>query len=91
MTKPWNVLTVNEKDTQKTYLVKSIFKEDGYHVMLSDTCSVWEETISSTKVNERLRVSNYKGTDVSECPLVVVFGYSPFRSVSLDTVGGSGS
>ena len=53
----WLLLcTVQVADLQRKYLVKGVFEEDGYHVMLSDTCSLWEESIHTEKIVKRLKV-----------------------------------
>ena len=58
-TQPWRVITLgtSEKDGEgRKYLVKGLFDDAGYHVMLSDSCAVWEESIEASKVLERLKV-----------------------------------
>ena len=37
-------------------LVKGLFQEDGYHVMLCDLEHVWEERVETEDISERSKV-----------------------------------
>lgn len=50
------MISLGEPQAAQDYLVKAKFDEGGYHVMLTDSCAVWEENIDSNKIQERLNV-----------------------------------
>lgn len=49
----WKVLAIN---AQK-YLIKALFDDQGYHVMISDLSTIWEEDPGAEKILRRGRVS----------------------------------
>ena len=49
----WKVLTLNGQQ----YLIKALFDEQGYHVMISDLSTIWEEDPGAEKILRRGRVS----------------------------------
>lgn len=51
-TKAWEVFKIEEND----YLIKELFDDLGYHVMLSDLNNVWEENLDSNKITRRSKV-----------------------------------
>lgn len=58
-TETWRVVRVNTSSGQgKDYLVKGLFEEDGYHVMLTDTVyvAVWKERMGTDEILQRLKV-----------------------------------
>ena len=57
-TQSWRVLSVQvgAGSTRKDYLVKSLFEERCYHVMLSDSSAIWEEKIDGDAITQRLKV-----------------------------------
>lgn len=54
----WRVLSLRgeAESPGKDYLVKSLFEESCYHVMLSDCSAVWEEKIDGEAIKQRLKV-----------------------------------
>ena len=58
-TQAWGLLSLaagGTGDCGRDYLVKALFGEDGYHVIVSDTSCVWEEIVDSEKILDRLKV-----------------------------------
>lgn len=51
-TQAWKVLTVDGND----YLIKGLFDDLGYHVMLCDMNAIWEENLDSNKITRRSKV-----------------------------------
>ena len=49
----WKVLAVNGQ----RYLIKALFDDQGYHVMISDLSTIWEEDPGAEKILRRGRVS----------------------------------
>ena len=49
----WKVLAINGQQ----YLIKALFDDQGYHVMISDLSTVWEEDPGAKKILRRGRVS----------------------------------
>ena len=49
----WRVLAINGQQ----YLIKALFDDQGYHVMISDLSTVWEEDSGAEKILRRGRVS----------------------------------
>lgn len=48
----WRVLAVGGKQ----YLIKALFEDQGYHVMISDLSVIWEEDIGAEKIIIRGKV-----------------------------------
>ena len=48
----WRVLTVNGQQ----YLIKALFDDQGYHMIISDLSSVWEEDPGAEKIVRRGKV-----------------------------------
>ena len=48
----WRVLDISGKQ----YLVKALFEDQGYHVMMSDMSAVWEEDIGAEQILRRGKV-----------------------------------
>ena len=49
----WKVLAINGQK----YLIKALFDDQGYHVMISDLSTIWEEDPGAEKILRRGRVS----------------------------------
>jgi hypothetical protein len=49
----WRVLAINGQK----YLIKALFDDQGYHVMISDLSTIWEEDPGAEKILRRGRVS----------------------------------
>ena len=60
-TEAWKALEVSQGQSKRKYLVKGLFSDDGYQVMISDTSSIWQESIHSDTILERLKVSKCGG------------------------------
>ena len=48
----WRVLTIGGGQ----YLIKALFEDQGYHVMISDLSTVWEEDIGAEKILRKGKV-----------------------------------
>lgn len=60
ITQPWRYLDVtcgSDGAKETNFLTKGVFSESGYHVMLSDSCSLWEEALGARKIQDRAKVS----------------------------------
>lgn len=53
-TQSWRVISIGGQD--KEHLVKGLFGAEGYHVMLSDSVTVWEERMEAPEILQRLKV-----------------------------------
>ena len=51
-TQLWRRLEVEGREL----LVKGLFQEDGYEVMVCDLCSVWEENLDQREIGRRAKV-----------------------------------
>ena len=51
----WKVLAINEEK----YLIKALFDDQGYHVMISDLSTIWEEDPGAEKILMRGKVSGH--------------------------------
>ena len=59
----WRVLQLEGTD----YLIKGLFEDAGYHVMLSDRSSVWEEKMNSSEIIQRSKVIYTKSSHDFDC------------------------
>ena len=57
-TQLWRTLAVEGRE----WLVKGLFQEDSYEILVSDLCGVWEESMEQRKIGGR--------SEVSQLPLV---------------------
>ena len=48
----WRVLTIGGEQ----YLIKGLFEDQGYHVMISNLSTVWEEDIGAEKILRKGKV-----------------------------------
>lgn len=48
----WTVLTIGGEQ----YLIKALFEDHGYHVMISDLSTVWEEDIGAERILRKGKV-----------------------------------
>ncbi len=48
----WRVLKLNGRD----FILKGHVEGSSYHVMLSDLCTIWEETLASDDILQRSKV-----------------------------------
>lgn len=55
---PWTHLKAADG---QDLLVKGLFQEDGYHVMLCDLENVWEESVESEDISGRSKVVSQRG------------------------------
>lgn len=57
-TQSWRVLRVDAASNGGAgdYLVKGLFENAGYHVMLSDSSAIWEEKMEAQDILQRLKV-----------------------------------
>lgn len=51
-TQLWRVLRADGRD----WLVKSLFKEDSYEILLSDLSTIWEEGMEARAIARRAKV-----------------------------------
>ena len=56
-TEPWCVISSGGR----VCLVKGVFSEEGYEVMVWDQCRMWTEKMEQKGVTERLKVSEGRG------------------------------
>ena len=57
-TQPWRLISTGEQE--KEHLVKGLFGAEGYHAMLSDSLTVWEERMEGPEIMQRLKVCSLK-------------------------------
>lgn len=68
---PWKVLSLETTPGEsKEYLVKGLFEEEGYHMMVSDSSAMWEENLDSRKILDRLKVTYH--VDILELKKIVM-------------------
>ena len=64
----WRVLATVDG---KQYIVKALFEDQGYHVMISNLSTVWEEDIGADKVARRGKVGRGLWPHVQLCVVVL--------------------
>ena len=50
---PWRVIS----EGGRKYVVKSLFKEDSYELLVSDLCTLWRETLERSQILRRTKVA----------------------------------
>ena len=50
---PWRVISEGGRE----YVVKSLFKEDSYELLVSDLCTLWRETLERSQILRRTKVA----------------------------------
>lgn len=62
-TQKWKPLNIEGR----SFLIKGIFCDNCYEILVSDYCTVWEESLSESDIMRRSKVSNFKCVCVCVC------------------------